>query len=240
MTLNADLGESWYTTQVGDDAALMPYLDTCNLACGFHGGDALTLQRTIAQALHHGVTIGAHPSFPDRKNFGRAVMHLDPNRLYALILYQVGGLTALVRAEAGTPLHHLKPHGALYHFANETPGAAAAIVRVMTCLDIPILFGPPTGELRQAATRGGIAFWAEGFVDRVYEPSLHLRSRQLPEASIDEPAAAAEQARRLLTENIVVASDGRAYPLLVDTLCIHGDHPGAVDRARAVRAVLEA
>ncbi len=238
MILNADLGESWYAKRVGDDAGLMPYLDTCNIACGFHGGDALTLRRTIVLALEHQVPIGAHPSFPDRKNFGRKWMTLDTDRLTALLLYQISALAGMVRAESGGPLRHVKPHGALYHYANEHAHVAQAIVRVMSRLNIPCLFGPPAGELREATLRAGYGFRAEGFVDRVYEPTLHLRSRHLPDACIDDPRAAAEQARLLAEEERVIASDGRSYPLSVDTLCIHGDHPGAVARLRAVRTAL--
>ena len=167
-------------------------------------------------------------------------MEIEPDRLYALLLYQVSALAGMVRAEAGSALHHLKPHGALYHFANDHRVAAEAITRVMIALEIPVLFGPPSGALRRAAENAHLGFRAEGFVDRVYEPTLHLRSRQQPGASIDDPAQAAEQARRLSEELLVIASDGRAYSLLVDTLCVHGDHPGAAARARAVRAVLDA
>ncbi len=238
MILNADLGESWYTQRVGDDAGLMPYLDACNIACGFHGGDALTLRRTIVLALHHNVPIGAHPSFPDRKNFGRKLMALETDELTALLLYQISGLAGMVRAESGGPLRHIKPHGALYHHANVHPPTARAIVRVMSRLNIPCLFGPPEGELREATLRAGYGFRAEGFADRVYEPTLHLRSRRLPNACIDDPAAAAAQARLLAEEERVIASDGRSYPLAIDTLCIHADHPGAVARLHAVRAAL--
>ncbi|NJB85736.1 UPF0271 protein [Lewinella marina] len=238
MELNADLGESWYARKVGDDTGLMPFLDACNVACGFHGGDALTMVRAIDLALRHGVAIGAHPSFPDRKHFGRRSLDLPVDHLRALLLYQVSALDGMVRA-AGSSLTHLKPHGALYHYADRHRPAAAAIVQVMEQLQVPTLYGPPGGELSAAADMAGLQFYAEGFVDRRYEPDLRLRSRDLPGASIDDPAEAAEQARALLREGRVMASDGQRYPLRVRTLCLHGDHPGAVDRARAVRMVLD-
>lgn len=238
MELNADLGESWYDRRIGNDAELMPYLDACNVACGFHGGDALTMRQTVALALDHGVKIGAHPSFPDRRHFGRRILHLPVDQLTALLLYQVGALSAMARA-AGTTLHHLKLHGALYHYADEQPPVAAAVVEVMGMLDIGILYGPPSGALEAACRPADVTFLAEGFVDRVYEPTLHLRSRQKENASIADPAGAAEQARQLMQEGKVTASDGRQYCLRVRTLCIHGDHPGAVARARAVREVLD-
>lgn len=237
MDLNADLGESWYDRQVGNDADLMPYLDSCNVACGLHGGDALTQLRTIELALHYRVAIGAHPSFPDRKNFGRRVMQLDPDRLSALLVYQVGGLSSLVRA-AGATLHHLKPHGALYHYADQEEWAAHAIAKTAELLNIAIVYGPPGGKLEQATQSAGLEFWAEGFVDRVYEPSLRLRSREEAHAIIEDPTAAAEQARQLAVRERVKASDGNWHSLSVQTLCIHGDHPGAVARAKAIRAAL--
>ena len=239
VELNADLGESWYSNVVGQDEELMPYLDACNVACGLHGGDALTIQRTLELAARHGVAVGAHPSFPDRAGFGRRVVDMSDERLYALLLYQVSALSGMAQA-AGLYLAHLKPHGALYHFTDRQPAAAASVVRVMEKLSIPILYGPPGGALEAAARKADLEFYAEGFADRVYEPTLHLRPRQKEDATIDDPGAAAEQARMLALEGRVVASDGNRYPLQVRTLCLHGDHPGAVDRARAVRATLDA
>ena len=237
MLLNADLGESWYARTVGDDAGLMPYLDTCNLACGFHGGDALTQLRTARLALHHGVAIGAHPSFPDRRHFGRRAVDLPDEQLFALLLYQTGGLQAVVHAAGGT-LTHLKPHGALYHYADAHPAAAASVARVAAELGIPAVYGPPGGELARASAAAGLDFLPEGFADRRYAPTLHLRPRHLPDASLSAPEAAAEQVRQLLAGH-VVASDGKTYPVHVRTVCLHGDHAGAVARARAVRTVLD-
>ena len=238
MELNADLGESWYTQRVGKDAALMPYLDACNIACGFHGGDALTMQRTVALALETGVAIGAHPSFPDRKNFGRAPMDPELDTLRAWLLYQVSALQGMVRA-AGGKLRHLKPHGALYHYANRREDVAAVVVETMVKCDIPILYGPPTGELRKAAAAADKLFYAEGFVDRRYEDDLQLRSRSLPGACIDEVGDAEEQVRMMVEEGHVKTVTGRTLPIDVDTLCLHGDHSGAGEKAMAVRRVLD-
>jgi UPF0271 protein len=236
MLLNADLGESWYDRRVGNDGALMPYLDHCNIACGFHGGDALTLQRTARLALQHGVAIGAHPSFPDRRNFGRRHMDLDADRLYALIVYQVGGLREIVR-DAGGTLHHLKAHGALYHAAERSEATAGVICTVVTRLGIPYLVGPPDGLLEQLARDRFIAYLREGFADRVYEPTLHLRPRNKKTARLDTREEVRNQARLLLAGQ-VRASDGQLHPLRVDTLCLHGDHPGAAERAAAVRELI--
>ena len=238
MELNADLGESWYTQRVGNDAALMPYLDACNIACGFHGGDALTMQQTVVLAIEYGVAIGAHPSFPDRKNFGRSPAEPDLDTLRAWLLYQVSALQGMVRV-AGGKVRHLKPHGALYHYANDHAAVAATVVETMVHCDIPILCGPPTGELRKAASAADKLFYAEGFVDRRYEEDLRLRARGLPGACIDDTEAAEEQVRMMLGAGHVRTASGRTVPIDVDTLCVHGDHPGAVEKARAIRQVLD-
>lgn len=238
LDLNADLGESWYDQKVGDDVHLMPLLDSCNIACGFHGGDALTIKNTITLARKHNVNIGAHPSFPDRKNFGRKRMDIPLDQLAAILLYQVGALQVMVKAQ-DTKLHHIKPHGALYHHLNDTPAAAEILVRIAKRLHIPRIYGPPEGALRVAAAGAGVDFWAEGFADRTYEPTLKLRPRNQPNATIDDPNTAANQVRLLATEQAVIAGDGSKHHLAVRTVCIHGDHPGALARAQAVRATLE-
>ncbi|WP_116108240.1 5-oxoprolinase subunit PxpA [Lewinella sp. IMCC34191] len=238
MELNADLGESWYDRIIGDDRGLMPYLDACNIACGFHGGDALTIQHTIDLALENGVTIGAHPSFPDRQNFGRKYLDLGVDRLRASILYQVAALQGMVFA-AGGKLRHLKAHGALYHFTNRDATAAKTLVGVMTDFDIPVLFGPPAGELRKAANAKGILFYAEGFADRRYDSNLQLVSRNSPESSIASIDEAVEQVSMMRNEGVVRSVQGSVYPIEVDTICLHGDHAGAVEKAMAIRALLD-
>lgn len=238
MNLNADLGESWYQQKVGNDAELMPWLDSCNIACGFHGGDAYTMLKTIELAQEHGVAIGAHPGFADRKNFGRKRLEPEDEVLYAQLLYQVSALKGMVESY-GETLHHLKPHGALYHYANEHPAAAQSVAIVAAQLDIAIVYGPPQGYLREFAEAEGLEFWAEGFADRAYEPNLSLRSRGLDGAVLADPEQARAQVQRMVERKEVVATDGQAYPLSVRTICIHGDHEGAVDRAQAVRKVLD-
>ena len=237
LLLNADLGESWYDRRIGDDTGLMPYLDLCNLACGFHGGDALTMWRTILLAQEHRVKIGAHPSFPDRTTFGRQAMDLPPDRLGASILYQVAALQGMVRAAGAPPVYHLKPHGALYHYANAHTAAARALAGVARDLGIPYLMGPPSGELRNAADAVGLTYLAEGFADRRYAPTLHLRPRTQTDACINDVGEAVEQAL-LLASGQVRATDGVKYNLRVETLCLHGDHAGAARRARAIRTAL--
>jgi len=237
MELNADLGESWYTNTVGNDAELMPLLDSCNVACGFHGGDAYTMLKTLELAREHGVHIGAHPSFADRKHFGRKRLNVDDEVLYAQILYQVGALKAMTES-IGESLHHLKPHGALYHYANEHAATAQSIAIIAATLEIPVIYGPPVGFLHDFAVAEGLEFWPEGFADRAYEPTLQLRARHQPGAVLEDPDLAGTQVQRMVERREVVATDGKAYPLDVRTICIHGDHEGAVERARAVRKVL--
>ncbi|TXF91737.1 LamB/YcsF family protein [Neolewinella aurantiaca] len=236
MNLNADLGESWYKNTVGNDQELMPLLDSCNIACGFHGGDAYTILKTIELAVEHGVAVGAHPSFADRENFGRKRLEVEDEVLYAQLLYQVGALKSMVES-LGEELNHLKPHGALYHYANESPAAAQSIAIVAAELEIPIIYGPPKGYLREFAEAEGLEFWAEGFADRAYEPTLHLRPRNQPGAVLESEEAARTQVQNMLKGH-VVATDGKSYPLEVQTICIHGDHEGAVERAEAVREIL--
>jgi UPF0271 protein len=238
MDLNADLGESWYNKKVGNDADLMPFLSSCNLACGFHGGDASTMHRTLLLALEHGVAIGAHPSFPDRKHFGRKMMSLPLEDLINLIRYQVFALQGMARSQ-GTTLHHVKPHGALYHYVSYRHSEAAeAIVQVCREAEIDILYGPPNSFLESAAQGAGLTFWAEGFADRAYEPDLKLANRTLPNATLDDPELAAEQARMITKDQRVRCTDGVTRSLKVQTLCLHGDHPGAVERARAIKSAI--
>jgi len=254
MNLNADLGESWYDHNIGNDEELMPLLDSCNIACGLHGGDALTIRRTIDLALRHGVGIGAHPSFPDRRHFGRQKMDLQPERLEALLLYQISALQGMARAH-GTELQHVKPHGALYHYLNASPTAAAMLFAVVDALAIPLVFGPPNGYLQGAAAGAKAGYWSEGFADRRYElraaqpvagstaspsPTLHLRPRHLTGATLEAPTEAARQARQMIRHQTVRTANGQDFPLSVQTICIHGDHAGAVERARAVREEIDA
>ncbi len=234
--LNADLGESWYGRTVGNDAALMSHLDLCNIACGFHGGDVATQRRALELAGEHGVRIGAHPSFPDRKNFGRVIRDLPDDQLLDMLLYQVAGLQALAE-RSGQKLFHLKPHGALYHYANRRSEVAAAVITVAKQLGIGNVVGPPNGQLSSAARASGIPYLAEGFADRAYEPDLTLRDRSLPGALLETDEAVKRQVRQMLNAQ-VTATDGRRYRIEVDTVCLHGDHSGAVERARVVAAVL--
>lgn len=238
MDFNADLGESWYSHKVGNDEDLMPYIDSCNIACGMHGGDALTMQRTIELAIAHGVNIGAHPSYPDREYFGRRKMTMPIEQLAAILVYQVAALYGMV-LRAGGQLKHLKIHGALYHQAAFGPDEdiARAVVSVAHDFGNLAVLGPQDSHLERIAKEEGVRFVAEGYVDRYYEAYNRLVSRSVPKALIVEPENCARQAADLLEGRVQLRS-GEYASCHVESLCVHGDQRWAVERARAVRALL--
>ena len=228
IDLNADVGESFGPWPMGQDAALIPLVTSVNIACGFHAGDPLGIERTIRLALAAGAAIGAHPGYPDREGFGRRDLAMSAEELEASILYQVAALSGMVAAAGGT-LRHVKAHGALYNRAVGDAAVAGPIARAVRRISADlVLVGPPGSELLRAAEAVGLRVAGEGFADRAYEPDGTLRSRRLPDAVHTDPAVAAAQA-------VALANDDRFA-----TLCIHGDTPGAPEIARAVRAALEA
>jgi UPF0271 protein len=228
IDLNADLGESYGSWRLGDDAALLPLLTSANVACGFHAGDPLTLRRTVAAAGRLGVVVGAQVSYPDLVGFGRREMAVAADELEADVLYQLAALDGLCRTE-GTRVRYLKPHGALYHRTLKDPEQAHAVVAAVVAYgaDLPVVT-MAAGELAAAAAAAGLRVIREGFADRAYGPDGRLIPRGQPGAVLDDPDQAAAQA-------LAVAASG-----LVDSICLHGDTPGAVAFARAVRERLEA
>jgi UPF0271 protein len=228
IDLNADVGEGFGPWPMGEDEALIPIVSSVNIACGFHAGDPLVIDRTIRLALAAGVAIGAHPGYPDREGFGRRDLAMSAEELEAAVLYQVAALSGMVAA-AGGRLRHVKAHGALYNRAAVDPLVAEPVARAVRRISADlILVGPPGSALLSAGSGAGLSVAAEGFADRAYEADGSLRSRRLPGALHADPAVAAAQATAL-------AADGRYA-----TLCIHGDTPGAAAIARAVREALEA
>jgi 5-oxoprolinase (ATP-hydrolysing) subunit A len=244
IDLNADVGEGYGPWPMGQDEALIPLLTSVNIACGFHAGDPPTMERTIRRALEHGVAIGAHPGYPDREGFGRRDLEMSAPELEAAVLYQAAALAGMTAA-AGGALGHVKAHGALYNRAALDAGVADPIARAARRLAdglgrALILVGPPRSAAAAEAAASGPPFATEGFADRAYEADGSLRSRRLPDALVTDPAAAAAQALALVGERGVRAADGSWLPLDIETLCLHGDTPGAVAIARAVRTALEA
>jgi UPF0271 protein len=224
IDLNSDLGESFGAWTMGDDDALLRLVSSANIACGFHAGDPSTMLRTCRLAAERGVTVGAHVSYPDLRGFGRRVMEIAPDDLYADTLYQVGALRALAES-VGARLAYLKPHGALYNRIAADAEQAAAVARAARDTGLPLL-GLPSSAIAEAAGRAGVAFWREGFLDRGYREDGSLLSRSEPGAMLSDPAAAAERA-------VAMATSGS-----FDSLCVHGDSPDAVGMAEAAYAAL--
>lgn len=237
IDLNADVGESTGPWPLGEDEALIPLVSSVNVAAGFHAGDPIVMARTIELAVRAGAAVGAHPGYPDLVGFGRRAMGLSPAEIEAAVLYQVGAVEAFARA-AGTELRHVKAHGALYNRAAREPEAAAAIARAVRRFSAGlVLVGLAGSALVAAGIEAGLEVAEEAFADRGYEADGSLRSRDLPGAVLDDPAAAAAQALSI-ARGAVTAADGSSVSMRADTLCVHGDLPGAAARARAVREAL--
>lgn len=234
IDLNCDMGESWHDEIIGQDADIMPLISSCNLACGVHGGDPETMVSTLRLAIRHGVRIGAHPSLPGRENFGREAVDLPPTELYDLVLTQAERLRSAA-GRLGASVVHLKPHGALYHLAARQEMVANIIADICRKTGITYLFGPPGSQLAAAARAKGLHFVPEGFIDRVYEDGDRLRPRQLPGSVIHDSDRATTQAIRFVQRGQVEDYYGKVHQRTVKTLCIHGDHPEALDHLMAVR-----
>ncbi|MER3480523.1 MAG: LamB/YcsF family protein [Meiothermus sp.] len=238
VDLNADAGESFGPWKLGRDEALFPLVSSVNVACGFHAGDPLTIQRTLALAQMTGLAVGAHPGFPDLVGFGRRELAATPDEIYADVLYQVGALSAFLRV-AGLPLHHVKPHGALYNRATQDPQTARAVARAVRDFDprLPLVVLPGT-PLESEAQALGLRTVAEAFPERGYSRDGRLAPRGTPGAWIHDPAQAARRAVGMVVKGQVEAVEGGLVTVRAQTLCIHGDNPQAVEIARAVREAL--
>jgi 5-oxoprolinase (ATP-hydrolysing) subunit A len=240
IDLNCDLGESFGAWQMGQDEAVLEYISSANIACGFHAGDANIMQRTVRAALARGVAIGAHPSLPDLQGFGRREMQISADEAHALVLYQIGGLSAFAVA-AGTRLTHIKPHGALYNMAARDAHLADAIARAVRDFDTGlILVGLAGSELPRAGLHLGLRVAHEAFADRRYRSDGSLVPRREPDAVIHDIDAAVAQAMSIAVDGNVIAQDGSTLAIAADTLCVHGDRPDAAEFARRLRAGLVA
>lgn len=237
IDLNADVGESFGAWSLGEDEALIPLVSSVNVAAGFHAGDPAVIERTVALAVRYGVAVGAHPGYPDLAGFGRRAMALSPDEIEASVLYQVAALAGFARA-AGTDLRHVKAHGALYNRAARNRAAADAIARgVRRVSGSLVLVGLAGSALIDAGRDAGLAVAEEAFADRAYEPDGTLRGRDLPGAVLDDPGEAAAQALAIVRGSVPCAGGGN-LTIRADTICVHGDLPGAAARARAVREAL--
>ncbi len=240
IDLNCDMGESYGAWKMGDDAAIMPLVSSANVAAGFHGGDPATIRETVRLAVSHGVAVGAHPSLPDLAGFGRRTMKITPREAYDLVIYQAGAVAAFARA-AGTRLHHVKAHGAFYNMAAKDVGLADAIAAAVRDLggDV-LLYGLSGSAMIDAAARHGVRAVAEVFADRSYEDDGTLTPRDQPGAMITDEHASVAQVLQMVERGTVRSRSGIEVPVAAGTLCLHGDQPGAVAFARALRATFEA
>jgi UPF0271 protein len=240
IDLNADLGESFGPWKMGQDEALMPSITSANVACGFHAGDPTVMRRTIALARQHGVAVGAHPGFGDLPGFGRREMHLTAGEVEDLVLYQIAAIAGVAAAE-GVRLQHVKAHGALYNMAARDGTLAGAIARAVAAFDRSlILFGLPNSALLTEGERAGLRVAGEIFADRTYEADGSLTSRRVPGSVIHDARDVVHRAVEMVTTKRVKASNGTTIVLDAETLCLHGDTPGAADLAGQVRRALEA
>jgi UPF0271 protein len=240
IDLNCDMGESYGRWTLGADEEIMPYITSANIACGFHGGDPHVMRKTVDCAIKYGVAIGAHPSLPDLMGFGRRVMDVSAAELKDYFCYQIGALREFARAR-GVAIQHMKPHGILYNMMEPNAALAAAAGDALAeSGDTALILVALAGGLcdRSCRTRG-LRVASEGFADRAYHRDGTLVSRKLPGSLIEDPAQAAEQAVRMALHGKVRTLDGGEIDLSVQTICCHGDTPGATNIVRAVRGALE-
>ncbi|HHX7271395.1 TPA: 5-oxoprolinase subunit PxpA [Yersinia enterocolitica] len=230
VDLNADLGEG-----CANDQALLQLVSSANIACGFHAGDAQTMRQSVRWAIEYGVAIGAHPSFPDRENFGRTAMQLPPETVYAQVVYQLGALAAIVKAEGGI-MQHVKPHGMLYNQAALDPLLADAIAQAVKAVDPTLrLVGLAGSALIRAGERAGLVTRQEVFADRRYQSDGTLVPRSQSDALIESDDLALSQTLAMVQHHRVQARDGSWVPVQADTVCVHGDGAHALNFARRLR-----
>jgi len=238
VDLNADVGESFGAYRLGRDEDIMTCITSANIACGLHAGDPSVMQETVALAARHGVAVGAHPGYPDLQGFGRRDLTMSPVEIKNCVIYQVGALLGFCRA-AGVVLSHVKPHGAMYNRAARDPAVALAVAEAVKAVDPGlVLLGLAGSESVKAARAVGLRGKGEVFADRAYNPDGSLVHRARPGALIEEPRVVARRAVRMVTEGRVASVTGEDVQVIADTICLHGDHPRAVEFARLVRSAL--
>ncbi|WP_029422489.1 LamB/YcsF family protein [Alicyclobacillus macrosporangiidus] len=238
LDMNCDLGESFGAYKLGNDEQILDVVTSCNIACGFHAGDAATMRKTVAMALEKGVAIGAHPGLQDLVGFGRRTMDISPQEAYDIVVYQIGALYGFVRAEGGK-MQHVKAHGALYNMAAVNAGLAEAIAEAVYKVDPElILFGLSGSELVRAGQKIGLRTASEVFADRTYQQDGTLTSRRRPDAMIQDTDKAVAQVIRMVKEGKVRSQQGVDVAIQADTVCIHGDGPHALEFARHIKQAL--
>lgn len=239
VNINADIGESYGKYSIGNDVELMPLIGSANVACGMHAGDPTIMVRTVRLALDNGVSIGAHPGFNDVWGFGRRQIRMRPVDLEYMITYQIGALKALAEAQ-GARVTHVKPHGALNNMAHDELDYALAIGRGIRAVDRDLIYVANAGsQMTRAGDQLGLKVANEAYVDRVYDDSGKMASRERDDAVIHDPEQAALQVLGILEQKALITASGRRIPAEIHTFCVHGDEPTAVPVMRAVRARLE-
>jgi len=239
IDLNCDMGESYGNYKIGNDDRIMPHITSCNVACGFHGGDPLQIERTIKNALKHGLQIGAHPSYPDLQGFGRRKMNVPLDELKAIIKYQIAAVKGITESLGGQ-LAYVKPHGALYNTAADEKKVAKCIVQAIKEIDEGLAFLGLAGskEMKVMAKKAGIRFVAEAFADRRYTASGRLQSRRIDGAVIHHAKISAEQVLSLVKDQKVISNLNTPVKVKAQSICIHGDNPQIEDILAAIDAIL--
>lgn len=237
IDLNCDMGESYGAWKMGADADVMPYISSANIACGFHAGDPATIRTTVRLAVDAGVAVGAHPSLPDLMGFGRRAMKITPQEMYDLVVYQAGAVEAFARA-AGAKLHHVKCHGMLYNMAANDEGLSEAMARAVRDLGPEVILYALSGSRNHTIAKSmKLRVAGEVFGDRGYLDDGTLAPRGQPGAMIEDAQASVAQVLGMVEGGYVTSLAGKRVPVAADTLCLHGDQPGAVHFAQTLRKV---
>ncbi|MEQ5800696.1 5-oxoprolinase subunit PxpA [Halomonas sp. H10-9-1] len=241
LLLNADMGESFGPWVMGMDHEVMPHVDLANVACGFHASDPDVIRMTVRLAAKHGVRVGAHPAYPDMVGFGRRSLACSAEEVENLVLYQLGAMAGMCRAE-GLTVSYVKPHGALYNDMARDPEIMTAVMKAILAFDptLPLMTMAirDTGAVRELAAEQGVTLWFEAFADRAYDGEGRLVSRREVGAVHHDPEVIVDQAVRIATGRPLIASDGSELVLAADTLCVHGDNPESIAAVRAIRQAL--
>ena len=242
IDLNCDMGESFGAYTIGLDEAVIRHITSANIACGWHAGDPVVMNRTVKMAAENGVGIGAHPGYPDLLGFGRRKMDCLPDEVRNYVVYQIGAMKGFCAAHGAT-LRHVKPHGALYNTVAVDETLALAVAEAIASVDSGLIWVTLAGPKREIMARigreAGLQVVFEAFPDRAYSPEGTLVSRREPDAVIKDPGKVAERALKMAREGKVIAVDGSEIALAPETLCVHGDTPGAVNLVKQIRALLE-
>ncbi len=238
VNINADIGESFGAWSMGNDAGVMPLINSANIACGFHAGDPVVMRDTVALAMKHGVTLGAHPGYPDIQGFGRRPMRMSGVEIENMVAYQIGALMG-VAAMLGGKITHVKPHGALNNVAAVEPDVAMAMARGVKGVDASLIYVClALSEIETAARKLGMRVANEGFIDRMYDEDGSLTSRKNADALHHDPIVAAAQAVAMAVEGVIITRQGKRIPAEIHSMCLHGDEPTAQLVGGAARQAL--